>query len=225
MFLIYAGYGIALLRAATNGADFFVESHFREASITQKMTFFAGCFLCFSALTDAVISRMMNIAPQLIALFQGMTLPLLCIAIVRAVKSVPAGETHAEETSSLTDDEAKDATLEPLCLHIENLVRAHAYYLDTDLTLNKLARKLDIPARHISRAVNATRQCNVSQWLNGFRIEKAQDMLRQPQLKITDIMLETGFISKSNFNREFMRITGKTPTAFRQAMDDSAARC
>lgn len=50
-------------------------------------------------------------------------------------------------------------------------------------------------------------------------------MLRQPQLKITDIMLETGFISKSNFNREFMRITGKTPTAFRQAMDDSEARC
>jgi len=225
LFLIYAGYGIALLRAATNGADFFVESRFREASITQKMTFFAGCFLCFSALTDAVISRMMNIAPQLIALFQGMTLPLLCIAIVRAVKSVPAGEPHAEETSSLNDDKAKDATLEPLCLHIENLVRAHAYYLDTDLTLNKLARKLDIPARHISRAVNATRQCNVSQWLNGFRIEKVQDMLRQPQLKITDIMLETGFISKSNFNREFMRITGKTPTAFRQAMDDSEARC
>lgn len=169
---------------------------------------------------------MMNIAPQLIALFQGMTLPLLCIAIVRAVKSVPAGEPQAEETTTLSDDEAKDTTLAPLCLHIEKLVRAHAYYLDdTDLTLNKLARKLGIPARHISRAINATRQCNVSQWLNGFRIEKAQDMLRQPQLKITYIMLETGFISKSNFNREFMRITGKTPTAFRQAMDDSAARC
>ncbi len=173
------------------------------------MTFFAGCFLCFSALTDAVISRMMNIAPQLIALFQGMTLPLLCIAIVRAVKSVPAGEPHAEETSSLTDDEAKDATLEPLCLHIENLVRAHAYYLDTDLTLNKLARKLDIPARHISRAVNATRQCNVSQWLNGFRIEKAQDMLRQPQLKITDIMLETGLSVSRTSTGNLCALRGK----------------
>lgn len=110
----------------------------------------------------------MNIAPQLIALFQGMTLPLLCIAIVRAVKSVPAGEPHAEETSSLTDDEAKDATLEPLCLHIENLVRAHAYYLDTDLTLNKLARKLDIPARHISRGkrYTAVQRFAVAQWVS-----------------------------------------------------------
>ncbi|MEJ1267895.1 AraC family transcriptional regulator [Pantoea ananatis] len=56
-------------------------------------------------------------------------------------------------------------------------------------------------------------------------MEKAQDTLRQPQLKITDIMLETGFISKSNFNREFMRMTGKTPPHFVRAMDDSEARC
>lgn len=30
------------------------------------------------------------------------------------------------------------------------------------------------------------------------------------------VMLESGFLTKSNFNREFLRVTGTSPTAWRQ---------
>ncbi|TWD45035.1 AraC-like DNA-binding protein [Pantoea sp. SJZ147] len=227
LFILYAGYGIALLRTAGNGADFFSISRFSKASLTQKMMLAAGCFLCFSALADAAISLRIDIAPGLIAVFQGTLLPLICLAILLAAKRLPEPKHHTETmTPSLADSNPlQDESLEALCLELETQIREHDYYLDHDLTLNKLARKLGIPARQISRAVNATRQCNVSQWLNAFRVVKAQEMLCHPHLKITDIMLETGFISKSNFNREFLRITGKTPTAFRQVMAGNEVRC
>ncbi|WP_205951878.1 helix-turn-helix domain-containing protein [Pantoea stewartii] len=227
LFLLYAGYGIALLRTARKGTDILTASRLRDAALTQKMMMATGGFLCFSAVADMVISLSVQHAPGLIAVFQGMMLPLICLATLLAVKRLSAPEERPETMpASQTDGEhLQNESLASLCLDAETRIREQAYYLDHDLTLNKLARKLGIPARQISRAVNATRQCNVSQWLNAFRVERAQQMLRQPHIKITDIMLETGFISKSNFNREFLRITGKTPTAFRQAMAGNAVQC
>ncbi len=32
---------------------------------------------------------------------------------------------------------------------------------------------------------------------------------------IMQIMFEVGFLTKSNFNREFLRVTGKSPSAWR----------
>lgn len=227
LFILYAGYGIALLHTARKRTDILTASRLSGASLAQKMMMGTGGFLCFSAVADAVISLSVEHAPGLIAVFQGMMLPLICLAMLLAVKrlSVPEERPDTMRISLADNDHLQDESLASLCLEAEMRIREHAYYLDHDLTLNKLARKLGIPARQISRAVNATRQCNVSQWLNAFRVEKAQQMLRQPHMKITDIMLETGFISKSNFNREFLRITGKTPTAFRQAMAGNAVQC
>jgi antirestriction protein ArdC len=53
---------------------------------------------------------------------------------------------------------------------VNTLINEQKLYLNPDLTLNMLARKTGVPARQISKAVNLTRGCNVSQWINGFRI-------------------------------------------------------
>jgi AraC-like DNA-binding protein len=57
---------------------------------------------------------------------------------------------------------------------------------------------------------------NVSQVVNDYRIQEAKDRLRGTDDPITSIMYEAGFQTKSNFNREFLRVTGVTPRAFRQ---------
>ena len=103
-------------------------------------------------------------------------------------------------------------------------VKDSAFYLNPDLTLTLLARKLGMPARHISAAVNTATNSNFSQWINGFRIEKAQQLLTETSLTITEIMLESGFSTKSNFNREFQRITGMSPTMFRRQRDENLAQ-
>ncbi|NQY13164.1 MAG: AraC family transcriptional regulator [Henriciella sp.] len=53
--------------------------------------------------------------------------------------------------------------------------------------------------------------------MNGHRIEYAQDLLLQhPSQSILDILLESGFNSKSSFNTAFKKKVGITPSAFRK---------
>lgn len=161
-------------------------------------------------------------APTIIAFFQALLLPLIGFAIVSASRTTSEYiEVNAEEDESLLPPVASSHEQEALYITIEERVRETQIYLNPNLTLNLLARKMGIPARQLSGAINAIRHCNVSQWINSFRIERAQELLRETLLPVTEVMLESGFSTKSNFNREFQRISGLSPTAFRQQARDN----
>jgi AraC-like DNA-binding protein len=69
--------------------------------------------------------------------------------------------------------------------------------------------------RNVSNAINNTTSENFSRYIKGFRIRHTQEALHETELSITEIMFETGFVSKSSFNTEVRRLTGKTPSQFR----------
>ena len=219
LFLLYIGYGAALILMGLGGGDRFSDARIGEVVLAARMALTAGIFLCFSGMTDLLVAleftlHQGKLVPQLIALLQSLMLPLLSLAIVLAARTRPREvsiETVLPDSSPLQTPEQA-----ALCLQLENRLRQDDLFLNTQLTLNLLARKAGIPSRHISRAINATYHCNVSQWINGFRIAHAQQLLRSSSLPVTEVMLASGFTTKSNFNREFLRISGQTPSAFRQ---------
>ncbi len=88
-------------------------------------------------------------------------------------------------------------------------------YTDSNLTLARVARRLSVPVRDVSNAINRTTSENFSRYINGFRIRHAQETLLKTDLSITEVMFEAGFVSKSSFNTEFRRVTGQTPSQFR----------
>jgi AraC-like DNA-binding protein len=47
------------------------------------------------------------------------------------------------------------------------------------------------------------------------RVEKARQLLSDPNQRVSEIAYQTGFQSLSHFNRCFKRITGQSPTACR----------
>jgi AraC-like DNA-binding protein len=65
-------------------------------------------------------------------------------------------------------------------------------------------------------AINRVRRQNVSQYINGYRIEEACRLLRETDKPVTSVMFEAGFETKSNFNREFRRATGASPAEWRK---------
>ncbi|WP_327290156.1 AraC family transcriptional regulator [Sinorhizobium americanum] len=87
---------------------------------------------------------------------------------------------------------------------------------DENLTLSRLARRAGVPARQISGAVNRLARKNVSQYINDFRIAEACRLLRESDMSVTAAMLESGFQTKSNFNREFRRVTSLSPASWRE---------
>ena len=60
---------------------------------------------------------------------------------------------------------------------------------------------------------------NVSRHVNGYRIREACRAL-EAGASVTQAMLDSGFNTKSNFNREFRRVTGRTPSVWRRAATD-----
>ncbi|MGL5010519.1 MAG: helix-turn-helix domain-containing protein [Paracoccaceae bacterium] len=84
-------------------------------------------------------------------------------------------------------------------------------YLDPNLTLAHLARKLRVPAKTLSAAINRATGENVSRFVNAERIRHAQSILLRGET-VTEAMLASGFNTKSNFNREFLRVAGASPS-------------
>ena len=97
-------------------------------------------------------------------------------------------------------------------------------YLNPDLTLKSLGRQMQTTPRLISQAINVAADQNFSEYINRYRITRAQSLLREPEsrsLSVLDVMLEAGFNTKSNFNRSFKAVTGMTPLAYKKQATDT----
>lgn len=101
------------------------------------------------------------------------------------------------------------------------LMTADQLFLDPDLTVQRLARRLHLPARAVSAAVNRTRGMNMSQYVNTFRLAHAAERLVASRASVKDIAEASGFLTRSNFYREFQRVYGMSPTAYRTARSDA----
>lgn len=111
------------------------------------------------------------------------------------------------------ESEAADYSLLEL---LNKLLIDEKLYADTELNLQRLARKAGVPARSISRVINSHTGQNMSQWVNNARINAACNLLNDKDITITQAMVESGFLTKSNFNREFRRIKGCSPSEWRE---------
>ncbi len=224
LILLFTGYGCSLLSLARQGDHWLSFCRLGELGQTKIMAFLAGCFLCLSAVTDLLIFFDFGrtggkLAPYFIAIAQTMLLPFIGAAILAAGKGVELTEIGAEVAPARPVVVEHEAAI--TFNAIEKIVRENQLYLNPDLTLALLARKTGIPARQLSSSVNSVSHRNLSQWINGFRIERAKALLINTTLPVTEIMLESGFTTKSNFNREFQRVVGTSPTAFRQQQRDN----
>ena len=232
--LLYVAYGIALIRRSREDWENIALGEWEGA---RKAALVAGAMLLFSALIDSAMSidfafRAGKEALYILTIGHLIMLPLLSLAVVMVGISTPAEEEEPEVEESLIQPSHDLTSISELTVKAEPLLSAERaleitqlldqlmqekkLYLDPELTLNKLSRKLVIPAKQISTAVNLVHQRNISKLINEYRIEHAKQALRSCSDTITQIMLSSGFQTKSNFNREFSRVTGTTPSDYRE---------
>lgn len=98
-------------------------------------------------------------------------------------------------------------------------MKSDAYYLNPDLTLQSLAKDLNIHANTISQIINEGLDKGFSDFVNEHRIHSVIKKLNDPNyshITVLGMAYESGFNSKTTFNRAFKKLTGKTPMAFKQ---------
>lgn len=91
-------------------------------------------------------------------------------------------------------------------------------YSDDEISLTRFARRIGVPPRQVSQAINRRMGMSFSDLLNTVRIDAARHLLADPDGQdrpVIDIAYEVGFRSKSNFHRAFKQQTEMTPSEFR----------
>lgn len=91
-------------------------------------------------------------------------------------------------------------------------------YLNADLTLPQLSHELHIPSHLLSQVINDNLKLNFFDFVNSYRIEEVKKKIIDPAYKnysLLGIAFESGFNSKSAFNRIFKKLSGLTPTQFK----------
>ncbi len=96
-------------------------------------------------------------------------------------------------------------------------VTAERPYLDPDLSLADLARRLRTTPVLLSQVVNTGVGKNFNDFINEYRVEEFKQQARNPanaHLSLLGIALDCGFNSKATFNRAFRKFTGTSPGEF-----------
>lgn len=102
---------------------------------------------------------------------------------------------------------------------ISELMATEKIYLNENLSLRELASQMKSDPNLISFILNKHLGSNFYDFVNRYRIEEVKNKLNDPRYKhlsLLGIALESGFNSKTTFNRVFKQVTGVTPTEYQK---------
>lgn len=100
------------------------------------------------------------------------------------------------------------------------LMENEKIYKNSNLTLNSLAKEMDISNHNLSEVMNTQLNKSFFDFVNYYRVEQVKKDLKNEALNnltLVAIAFEAGFNSKSSFNMIFKKFTGQTPTQFRES--------
>jgi AraC family transcriptional regulator len=100
--------------------------------------------------------------------------------------------------------------------------------IDQDLTLRALAAASYLSPFHFARLFKKLTGASPHNYLAGIRATKAQLLLAETDLSVTEIGARVGYLSGSHFTKAFRLATGATPREFRKSVvsrnEDGAMR-
>ncbi len=136
--------------------------------------------------------------------------------------SIDASDAAGQKTADATDRERTRLILEDdearrIRRDLEKLTSETDMMFDPLLTMPKMASAVGVKPNQLSFVLNRHIGKSFFDYVNEYRIQAAtQRLLKEPDRTILDIAIEVGFNSKSTFNLAFKKITGLTPSAYRQ---------
>jgi AraC-like DNA-binding protein len=102
---------------------------------------------------------------------------------------------------------------------LQNMMENDKPYLNPNLTLNDLSKKLGISNHNLSEILNTQIKQNFFDYINEYRVNEVKRMLEDKNndhLTLLGIALDAGFNSKSGFNLIFKKFMHCTPSEYRQ---------
>ncbi|MEM6384184.1 MAG: AraC family transcriptional regulator [Pseudomonadota bacterium] len=208
---LFVFYGVLILHSAKAGADTQPNALLASGDLTARIWRAIGALLIASAFSDVLIIATQfagygELKPWIISVFSvGNLLIIGLLSLSYHLQTIADDGPAPQHARQVADPDLWD--------RIQTYMRERKPYLDADLTLTRLSRQIGIPAKSLSATINRATGGNVSKYINQARVSEAQRAMLSGD-SITTAMLASGFNTKSNFNREFLRVTGVSPSAW-----------
>lgn len=100
----------------------------------------------------------------------------------------------------------------PVITKAKNYIQEHQ---TEDISLAEVAKAVNTSSFYFCKMFKKITGINFTDYLSRLRIERARNLLLNPNLRISEIAYEVGFQSLTHFNRVFKRVVGQSPTEFR----------
>jgi AraC-like DNA-binding protein len=126
---------------------------------------------------------------------------------------------NAEIAGSIDTAPIDDALMKRIC----QLMEEEHLFLNNELKVADVAAKLGTNSTYISATINSLKGCAFSQFVNGYRVEFAKQLLSyNPNKKISEVWASSGFANETSFFRTFKTFTGMTPSEWRAKSTDNS---
>ena len=106
---------------------------------------------------------------------------------------------------------------------LEGIMRVERVYLQPDLTLPDLAKRVDCSVNHLSQVINAGFGMSFFDYVNRYRVDYAKGLLMKADgepRSILNVAFSVGFNSNSAFYTAFRKFVGEAPAHYRRARLD-----
>lgn len=105
--------------------------------------------------------------------------------------------------------------LDQLKLEFERIMVSEHFYLDENITLQSTAQRMGIHANALSYLVNETYQKNFNEFINDLRLRRFLELAKTNRdSTILRLAFDSGFPSKTTFNRAFKSRFNRTPAEY-----------
>ncbi len=121
-----------------------------------------------------------------------------------------AGESHARERMCASVPSGMDR-------RVQSVIKLMEVYLDQPLSLNDLARSVNLSPWRLSHIFKTETRTPPLQYLRTLRMQQAKVLLETTFLSVKQIMTEVGVRDGSHFVRDFKTTYGLSPTRYRQS--------
>lgn len=86
------------------------------------------------------------------------------------------------------------------------------------LSLGQVARAVNMSTFYFCKLFKKATGINFTDYVSRVRMERAKNLLLNPNVRVTEVAYEVGFQSLTHFNRVFRKVEGESPTSYRRRL-------
>ncbi len=196
--------------------NFYVDTEHKSLQDMRSLFFLLILVLVLSVLMSTLgrsvfVDRLLLIVPSV--LFSTLLFGIFHVGFLLEYTAAEMAGAGPEEDPA-REEESDEREQLALLDRVRDLMESKQLFLTPGLKISDVAEALDTNRTYISSCINRQSGMSFSDYVNGFRVRHAQELIRRkdPDLTLTQIGVQSGFSGDTSFFRNFKKVTGQTPS-------------